>query len=270
MKMRRGGHLLMRGVVVAGMALVVVMPIRGQAATRQEVKEMVVQEAMRQDVPSTLALAVAKVGSDFQGLAQSKQDAQGVMQLPPNLVERLMVRVTDLSQDQLQRPQVNIRYGVTYLKLLLKQYGENWEKALLHYLSGERPDRVSGGMVLEKEQETVLSMLRWEKRYRDQMSVWQAATGVEVEKLTEQVSVLSRDLRAAREQSRVEDEDWYAPPPSMRGRRGPPGHRHGFRGRGSHPHPPPPPHWRGGAAGDAADFWYGSGLKGGRAGMQWN
>ena len=53
------------------------------AASRTDIKEIVVEEALATTVPPSLALAVAKVESDFQARALSLKGARGVMQIMP-------------------------------------------------------------------------------------------------------------------------------------------------------------------------------------------
>ena len=51
------------------------------APTRTEIKRLVVEEADATRIPPSLALAVAKVESDFQAEALSPKGARGVMQI---------------------------------------------------------------------------------------------------------------------------------------------------------------------------------------------
>jgi len=55
----------------------------GNPPSRAEVKRMIVQEAEATRVPPALALALAKVESDFQANALSSAGARGVMQIMP-------------------------------------------------------------------------------------------------------------------------------------------------------------------------------------------
>ncbi|MEG3638237.1 transglycosylase SLT domain-containing protein [Magnetococcus sp. PR-3] len=265
-------NVLIRMALMTGITLLTVWPHWGHTATRQEVKEMVVKEATKQGVSPTLALAVAKVGSDYQSIAHSKQGAMGVMQLQPRTLDRMLDRFPDMRMESVERPRVNIRLGVNYLKRLLKVHGKNWETALIHYLSGLSPQRTPDGMLSEKEHETVQRMLRWEKRYRDQMTVWQGAANAQVKKLKKRVKRLKRKIQLARQQQeQIEEEDqWYPSPPRRRGGRGGFRHhpRHNFQGNqggfGRGHRPPPPPHWNqgfGSPSQDADDFWYDSGLQ---------
>ena len=53
------------------------------APSRTEIKRLVVEEAEATRIPPSLALAVAKVESDFQAEALSHKGARGVMQIMP-------------------------------------------------------------------------------------------------------------------------------------------------------------------------------------------
>ncbi len=57
--------------------------VGAQAATRSDVKQIIIQEAQNSRVPASLALAVAKVESDFLEDALSSAGARGVMQIMP-------------------------------------------------------------------------------------------------------------------------------------------------------------------------------------------
>lgn len=53
--------------------------VRAAVPTRTEIKRMIIEEASATAVPVELALAVAKVESDFNARARSSAGARGVM-----------------------------------------------------------------------------------------------------------------------------------------------------------------------------------------------
>ncbi len=54
------------------------------AASRADIKRIVVEEARGSRVPTALALAVARIESDFDERALSSAGARGVMQIMPS------------------------------------------------------------------------------------------------------------------------------------------------------------------------------------------
>lgn len=101
--------------------------------SREAIQRMVIQEANANGtVPAALALAVARVESNFRAGAESGAGARGVMQIMPATAwGEFRVRA-----DRLWDPRVNIRLGVEYLDRLYHQYGRRWELALSHYNGG--------------------------------------------------------------------------------------------------------------------------------------
>ena len=102
------------------------------ATTRTEIKRMIVEEALNSRVPPSLALAVAKVESDFQGNALSTAGARGVMQIMP----RTGREEFGIARRDLWDARLNIKVGIYYLARLHRQYGRQWKLALSHYNGG--------------------------------------------------------------------------------------------------------------------------------------
>src|SRR5262245_3066528 len=98
------------------------------ALTRDEIRHLVWQEAVRQDVDPTLAVKLAYQESRFNPEARSKAGALGVMQLMPGTAGDLGVDPTDVAQ--------NIRGGITYLKQQLTRFGGDQRLALAAYNAG--------------------------------------------------------------------------------------------------------------------------------------
>jgi transglycosylase-like protein with SLT domain len=98
------------------------------ALSRQAVRDMVWQEAVRQGVDPTLAVRLAWQESRFNADARSPVGARSVMQLMPGTAKDLGVDPDDVAQ--------NIRGGVTYLKQQLTRFGGDQRLALAAYNAG--------------------------------------------------------------------------------------------------------------------------------------
>lgn len=135
-----------------------------QSASRFEVKQMVIAEAERSSVPVSLALAVAKVESDFNARALSSAGARGVMQIMPATGRGEF----GLAPDQLWDARTNVRTGVAFLERLYAQYNGRWDLALSHYNGGtiknSRPHSYTRGYVHK--------VMKWQKIYGEQETLW--------------------------------------------------------------------------------------------------
>ena len=144
-----------------------------EAATRTEVKRMLIEEARNSLVPPALALAVAKVESDFQDRVGSHKGARGVMQIMPATARGEF----GVDADELWDPRLNVQLGIDYLERLHAQYGGRWELALSHYNGGT----LKGGADAKPHGYTrkyVADVMRWWQRYQDQADVWGSVTVV--------------------------------------------------------------------------------------------
>ncbi len=129
---------------MVSLVLFLMLPaLHAQASwSRQEVMTLVVEEAQRQGFSPALALAVAKVESDFNPLAESHVGARGVMQIMPKTAEEDL----DISAARLYNPRINIRGGVRFLKQLMRSYGGRTDIALSHYNGGSRVRQADGSL----------------------------------------------------------------------------------------------------------------------------
>jgi hypothetical protein len=98
----------------------------------EDIQQRVIAEAKRQNMPPSLALAIAKVESNFDHQALSHAGAKGVMQIMPRTAEQ----VFGVSRSRLFEPDVNIQLGLTFMKNLLKRYDGRLDIALSHYNGG--------------------------------------------------------------------------------------------------------------------------------------
>lgn len=226
---------------LTGLFLAAAFVATAQAKSRFEIKQLVMSEAQQSTVPVSLALAVAKVESDFNEKALSSAGARGVMQIMP-ATARLEFGV---DPDELWTAEENIRLGIRFLEKLYAQYDENWELALSHY---------NGGTLKNKRAHTfnqgyVRKVQKWQQVYFEQASLWDAIeVGEETPNLREWT------LRETDEDSEnlieevvyLENEDvqdWARPQiivvgrePDFRGwHRPPPPRGRAFGHRGGHP-----------------------------------
>ena len=138
--------------------------------SRTSIKKIVVEEALNSNVPPSLALAVAKVESDFQAHVESSKGARGVMQIMPSTGRSEW----GVDPDELWDPRLNVRLGIDYLEHLIDRYDGNWEFALSFYNGGSKVGKPGQARVLPWTRKYVNNVLRWEKRYAAQENIWMA------------------------------------------------------------------------------------------------
>ena len=141
------------------------------ALSRAEIKQIVITEAMNSPVPPSLALAVAKIESDFNAHALSTAGARGVMQIMPATARG----VFGVGRDELWNPRLNIQLGIDYLAKLYRQYGRRWDLALSHYNGGTLSGQGGNAVAHAYTRKYVRKVLNWRQRYREQSRVWMVA-----------------------------------------------------------------------------------------------
>jgi hypothetical protein len=134
------------------------------ASARDQVKRLVVVEAERAGVPPALALALAKVSSDFQPLARSTSGAIGVLQIMPETA-RLDL---GLDPEELKDPRLNIEVGLDRLRRFHDHLGD-WALALAAYHAGLDDARRLRQLTSRPFVDTVLE---WAERYESQGRLW--------------------------------------------------------------------------------------------------
>jgi len=97
-----------------------------------DIQQRVIAEAKRQKLSPSLALAIAKVESNFNPQALSHAGAKGVMQIMPRTAEQAF----GVNRSRLFDPDVNIALGVKFIKKLLQRYDGRLDIALSHYNGG--------------------------------------------------------------------------------------------------------------------------------------
>ena len=156
----------------AAFALTAAISGASQAGSRADIKEIVVEEALATTLPPSLALAVAKVESDFQIRALSPRGARGVMQIMPTTAEEEF----GVAADELWDARLNVRLGIDMLARLVKRYDGRWDLALSHFNGGRIMGTGDQAAPLPSTRKYIASVLRWQMHYADQSRVWRAAT----------------------------------------------------------------------------------------------
>ena len=102
------------------------------------IRALLIENANKSEyVTASLALAVAKVESNFRPYAISHKGAIGVMQIMP----RTGLLEFGVQRKELFIPSVNIKIGIQFLDSLIKKYRGNVGVALSHYNGGSAVGR---------------------------------------------------------------------------------------------------------------------------------
>ncbi len=147
------------------MALVLLLPLDAQALeTPLDIQRMVIEEALNSRVPPALALAVARVESNFEARAESPVGARGVMQIMPKTARD----VFGVHASQLWNARLNIRLGLNFLEQLHTQYGQRWDLALSHYNGGTLAGG-AGATAIPHDftGKYIADVQRWQRYYED-------------------------------------------------------------------------------------------------------
>ena len=139
--------------------------------SQTEIKRLVIQEALNSSVPPSLALALAKVESNFREAALSPKGARGVMQIMPATARGEY----GIGAEELWDARLNIQLGIDFLERLIDRYQGRWDLALSHYNGGSVAGSLPNASVLPVTKRYVEAVLGWERRYADQAVVWQLA-----------------------------------------------------------------------------------------------
>lgn len=130
---------------------------------KPQLKAMLVEEAQLANIEPALALAVARVESNFDPYALSHAGARGVMQILPSTGES----VFGVDADALYDARTNIQLGVAYLRQLLDTYHGRTDIALSHYNGGSRVRQANGELaVIPATRGYVAKVKKWLSRFR--------------------------------------------------------------------------------------------------------
>jgi len=102
-------------------------------AVAESVQSMVRSEAIRQGVPVNLALAIAKLESNFRCSAVGREGERGVMQIKPRTARGIGYRGTPSGLNDCR---TGIRYGMIYLRMAYKLAKGNLYRTALLYNAG--------------------------------------------------------------------------------------------------------------------------------------
>ena len=159
-------------IAIASVAAAFTLPMQmASAHTRAAIQRMVIEEAWNSRVPPSLALAVAKIESDFRAKAESHAGARGVMQIMPATGRSEF----GVRPDELWNARLNIQLGIDFLEQLIDRYGGRWDLALSHYNGGSISGRGTKARPLAATRKYVAAVLAQEKRYAVQERVWYVA-----------------------------------------------------------------------------------------------
>jgi len=117
--------------------------------TKEELAEVIYEEALRHNHDPKFILALIAIESSFQNWSVSEQGAKGLMQIMPYVAESLANELgIEWSGDQtLFNPCLNIRMGIYYLTQLYKDFNDI-RLALVAYNCG--PTYIKGLMEKKK------------------------------------------------------------------------------------------------------------------------
>jgi Transglycosylase SLT domain len=168
---RWGVKLLVTGLFV-GLDLIG-LTATAAAASQAEITQMIAEEAAKNGrVPLPMALAVAKVESDFREDALSTAGARGVMQImPATAMSEFGVPASALGD-----PRLNVKLGIAYLERLHNRYGGNWELALSHYNGGTLPAAAGQYVAHDYTHQYVADVMKWAAIYRNDQTMMARAT----------------------------------------------------------------------------------------------
>jgi soluble lytic murein transglycosylase-like protein len=141
-------------------------PAHARALSPFDVQQMVIEEALNSRVPPALALAVARVESNFEPRAVSPTGAKGVMQIMPKTARD----VFGVGEAELWNARLNIQLGIDYLSQLYAQYGNRWDLALSHYNGGTLEGGAGANAIPhDYTRKYVADVLRWQRIYAQEV-----------------------------------------------------------------------------------------------------
>ncbi|MBW2000339.1 MAG: lytic transglycosylase domain-containing protein [Deltaproteobacteria bacterium] len=99
---------------------------------KEEIKKRIVEIADQLELDPVLALSMAKVESGYNPKLVSPRGAVGVLQVMPRTASYYF----GVEREELFHPETNIRTGLTWMQVLLKQFNENLDLSLAAYNAG--------------------------------------------------------------------------------------------------------------------------------------
>ena len=125
------------------------------------IKSLLIENAQKSEyVSPALAIAVAKVESNFRSDAVSHKGAVGVMQIMP----RTALLEFGVERKNLFKPSVNIKLGIKFLDSLINKYRGNIGVALSHYNGGSSVGKWPNLRIIPATFPYVLKVLKTSKK----------------------------------------------------------------------------------------------------------
>ncbi|MCG8036134.1 MAG: transglycosylase SLT domain-containing protein [Candidatus Thiodiazotropha taylori] len=152
---------------LAALTLLTANPLQAAPDKLNNMKR-IVSEAEASNVPPSLALAIARVGSSFRSGALGQMGERGVMQLHPEQISPLL----EIDTPAPWEPDANIRLGVERIKQLMGIYHDRWDLLVSHYQGVSTIDKVKLSRVLPQTRLYVRRVLKWQQHYQDQAQIW--------------------------------------------------------------------------------------------------
>jgi hypothetical protein len=162
--------------LLAGFGALLLFGTPVEASTRADVQQWIIEEAELTKVPPALALAVAKVESDFRDDALGSHGERGVMQIMPSTARGEF----GVAAGRLWDGRLNINLGIRYLEKLYNQYGRRWNLALSHYNGGTLKGRGANAVPHSYNRKYVTDVLGWRNTFERRNLVAQIKQSVEV------------------------------------------------------------------------------------------
>ena len=133
-----------------------------EASITCDIQHLIVQEAIAHGrIPVTLALAIGKVGSNYDVSLRSSDETIGLMRVHTTKAE------TELGIDEaaLLDPKLNIRASLQILNRLYYIHSENWDAALFEYFNTGDADQHGEVAAHNATNEYVKGVYSWWSRY---------------------------------------------------------------------------------------------------------
>jgi hypothetical protein len=135
-------------------------------AERGAMRRIIVEEALNSPLPPSLALALAKVESNFDPRALSGKGARGLMQIMPETARGLF----GVAADELWNARLNAQLGIDYLARLVRTYGGRWDLALSHYNGGGLAGTGRTALPHSFTRSYVDAVLKWERVFAGELA----------------------------------------------------------------------------------------------------
>ena len=135
-------------------------------SNRQKIIDLVVREAYNIGVEPALALAVARVESNFSIYAKSHAGARGIMQIMPATARGEY----GIAPELLWNPRINVRLGLHFLARLLKRYQGRADLALSYYNGGSAVGDLPYAKVIPATRKYVRKVQRLRREYKKKLT----------------------------------------------------------------------------------------------------